>query len=138
MNAERLLVWLLRLGGLSTLLALPASFLPFAWMDAIHQRVGLGPLPDVPITGYLTRSLSWFYAMHGALWLFLSTDVWRYRLLIRLLFALNIAFGVGLVLLDWRVGMPLPWTLCEGPLIILFSLALLWLLRRVPTSPDER
>ncbi len=138
MNAERLLVWLMRIGALSTLLALPASFLPFAWMDAIHRSVGLGPLPDVPITGYLARSLSWFYAMHGALWLFLSTDVRRYGRLIRFLFGLNIGFGVGLVLLDWRVGMPLPWTLCEGPFIILFSLALLWLLRRVPADSHER
>jgi hypothetical protein len=133
MNAERLVVFLMRIGGLSTLLALPASFLPFEWMNAIHQRVGLGPLPDLPITGYLTRSLSWFYAMHGALWLFLSTDLRRYSGVIRFLLLLSAGFGVGMVVLDWWVRMPLPWTLCEGPSIILFSLVILWLLRKVPT-----
>ena len=29
---------------------------PYSWMDAIHQGLGMGKLPDAPIVGYLVRS----------------------------------------------------------------------------------
>ncbi len=40
------------------LTALGAVVMPFDWMNVIHRQAGLGELPDVPIVGYLTRSIS--------------------------------------------------------------------------------
>jgi hypothetical protein len=130
-TSERVLVVLLRLGGAALLLALPAAFLPFAWMDAIHHRVGLGALPDVPIIGYLTRSISIMYAIHGALILFLSFNVRRYLPVIRFLALTGLAFGLGMIWIDLAAGMPRHWARAEGPFIILESLVILWLAGRV-------
>ena len=69
---ERILVWLLRLGGAVMLTALGAVVMPFDWMNSIHRQVGLGELPHVPIVGYLTRSISALYTLHGALLVFMA------------------------------------------------------------------
>ncbi|MGO8746577.1 MAG: hypothetical protein ACLQNE_11360 [Thermoguttaceae bacterium] len=67
---ERTLVLLLRLDAILLLMAMIPSMMPFEWMKEIHRCLGLGELPDGPIMGYLTRSLSVMYAMHGAVELF--------------------------------------------------------------------
>lgn len=82
---ERILVWLLRLGGAVMLTALGAVVMPFDWMNSIHRQVGLGELPHVPIVGYLTRSISALYALHGALLVFMAVDVRRYLPVVRFL-----------------------------------------------------
>ena len=56
----------------SLLTAIIPSMMPFEWMKEIHRYLGMGELPDGPIMGYLTRSLSAMYAMHGAVELFVS------------------------------------------------------------------
>jgi len=81
---ERVLVLLLRLDGSIMLTALIAALMPFAWMKDIHRFLGIGELPDLPIIGYLTRSLSLMYAMHGAVVLFLSLDVRRFLTVVKL------------------------------------------------------
>lgn len=84
------LAWLLRLIGASLLLALPAVVLPPSTMDAIHRdALQLGPLPDAVIVQYLSRTASLLYAMHGALMVYVSFDVPRYRPLIVVLGVLN-------------------------------------------------
>jgi hypothetical protein len=50
-------------------------------------------LPDLPITGYLTRSLSLMYAMHGAIVLLLSSDVRRFLPVVKVLAVLTILLG---------------------------------------------
>jgi hypothetical protein len=125
--AERNLVLFLRACAALLLLALVPVVMPFAWMDAVHRAMGLGELPDVPIVGYLTRSASALYAMHGGLVLFLSFDVRRYRPVIVLLAALCLPFGVAMVVLDAAVGMPAFWTACEGPVIVTLGCVLLYL-----------
>ena len=60
---ERVLCFFLRWVGGVSLLALVAVFMPYSWMDTIHQALGMGTLPAVPIVGYLARSLSLFYAL---------------------------------------------------------------------------
>ena len=73
-TTDALLKWLLRLVGGVELFAIPFIVIPVAWMDAVNDRVlGLGPLPNSPITEYLTRTLSAMYALHGAV---TDTD-WR-------------------------------------------------------------
>jgi hypothetical protein len=130
-RTERALVALLRIGGLVTLSALGAVVMPHAWMDAIHRALGLGDLPETPIVGYLTRSLSGMYAMHGALLLFLSCNVRRYLPAIRLMALLCIAFGAGTLVLDLYVGLPRAWAWSEGPSVVVLGTVLAWLAWRV-------
>jgi hypothetical protein len=46
-RAETLLRWLLIANGVIVLLALPAVFMPTAWMDNFHQRLMHSPLVRV-------------------------------------------------------------------------------------------
>ena len=130
-RSERILVWLLRVSGVVMLTALVAVVMPFGWMNAINKQVGLGELPLLPIVGYLARSLSLFYALHGALWLFLASDVRRHLAVVRFLALASIVFGGLMLGLDYAVGMPAYWTVNEGPSVIVLSGVILWLARRV-------
>lgn len=136
-RAEQWLVWLLRLQGSMLLLALPAVFLPFAWMAAVHSWLGLGEFHHTPLVEYLTRSLSGMYAFWGPIYLLLAADVRRYLPLIRLIAVLQIVFGVGMLVLGVAVGMPLPWILSEAPVIVALSLAVLWLARQHSPRPEN-
>jgi hypothetical protein len=127
---EEVLIWLLRVGGAVLLTALGAVVMPFDWMNVIHQHTGLGELPHVPIVDYLTRSISAIYALHGALIVFMSSDVRRYLPVVRFLGAAGVGFGVLMLGIDHLAGMPLPWTVGEGPFTIVFSVFILWLTGR--------
>lgn len=127
---ERILIWLLRLGGVVMLTALGAVVMPYEWMNVIHQRQGLGELPHVPIVGYLTRSISALYALHGALLVFLASDVRRYLPVVRFLAVAGAVFGAVMLGIDFSVGMPLPWAIAEGPYVVLLSVVILWLTGR--------
>ena len=128
---EKVLVFLLRVSGILLVTALIPAIMPFAWMDEIHRQLGMGDLPRGPIVGYLTRSLSAIYALHGALVLFVSLDVRRYLPVIRCLAILAVVFGIGLIPLDAMVGMPWFWVLGEGPMAIVLGGVLLWLAGRI-------
>lgn len=119
----------LRLIGTTSGLALVAVFLPYAWMNAIHAWVGMGPLPPDPIVGYLARTLSAFYAFYGGLLWFLSFDIPRYRRVIRYVGAATLAFGFILLGVDWTEGMPAFWKWLEGPIAILYGILILALTR---------
>lgn len=127
---ERILIWLLRLGGAVMLTALGAVVMPFDWMNAIHRQAGLGDLPNVPIVGYLTRSISAFYALHGALLVFLARDVRRFLPVVRFLAVAGLVFGAVMLAIDCAVGMPQPWTVGEGPFVVALSAVILWLTSR--------
>jgi hypothetical protein len=129
---EKALVVLLQICGVVLLTALVPAVMPFAWMDAIHRALGLGRLPDAPIVGYLTRSVSAFYALHGVLVCYCSFDVRRYLPVVKCLAAACMLFGAGMLVLDVLVGMPLVWILGEGPSIIILGGVMLWLASRVP------
>lgn len=120
MHAEKILVILLRCSAGVLLLALVPIFFPHSLMAAINRAIGLSELPDTALVGYLTRSLSALYAFHGALMLFLSFDVRRYLPVIKCFAAVAVVFGALLLSLDIYLGMPLPWTIGEGPFIIVF------------------
>ena len=127
---ERILVWLLRLGGAVMLTALGAVIMPFEWMNAIHQRLGLGELAHVPIVGYLTRSISALYALYGALLIFLAGDVRRYLPVVRFLAVAGAVFGALMIGIDYFVGLPVAWTVQEGPSVVVFGAVILWLTGR--------
>lgn len=130
-SASRALTLLLRVIGGSSLLALIFVAAPESWMAAIHAGLDMGPLPTEPIVGYLARSTSAFYAITGGLLWVISTDLVRHRaVLLYLGWAITI-FGVVLLVVDVLEGMPLSWTLWEGPFVGLFGVAILWLTRYV-------
>ena len=133
--SERWLVYLLRFGGVLLGSALFAVFLPDGWMAATHRRLGLGEYPDAPLTSYMTRSLSALYAFHGGLLLALSTDVRRFRPVLRFFAWATVGLGLALVAIDSLAPMPTWWQLVEGPWVVLTGALILYLVRMLP--PDE-
>jgi hypothetical protein len=124
-----LLVFLLRLAGTVTSMAFLAMLLPVDWMDSIHRAAGLGELPRAPVVEYLARSIAALYGFHGALLLLVSTNPVKYRDIVWFVAILNIVFGVMLVGIDLHAGLPMFWTLFEGPSLIVFGIVIAWLNR---------
>jgi len=117
-RAKVFLLCILIINGVLTLFALPAVFMPMSWMDAVHQRMGLGPLPEGPIVEYLARSLSGMYAAFGSMTLVLAWDIRRFAPLVTWWGVMAILFGVALLWIDLHAGMPDWWTWGEGPYLI--------------------
>jgi hypothetical protein len=136
-TADVRLAWLLRLVGAALILALPASVLPFSTMNAVHRdALGLGELPDAVIVQYLARTASLLYAVHGAVLVFASFDVPRYRPLIVFLGYSNGLFGGAACAVDLIFGMPLWWAAWEGPLIVAAAFLTVRLAKRGADSSD--
>ena len=130
-RSEFSIVIILRVIGVTGLFAIPAIFLPYSWMNAIHESMGLGELPDAPIVSYLTRSLSAFYAILSTIILFISFDIRYYRSFIKLLALIIIVTGIVLTGIDVTAGMPTSWTISEGPPTIVVGLVVLWLQKKI-------
>jgi hypothetical protein len=128
-NQPALAVVLRLLGGLDAL-AFLAVLLPTEWMAKAHASLGLGPLPREPIVGYLTRSASALYALHGAMILFISFDTRRYDRLITFLAVAALVHGAVILGIDLAVRMPVFWTLCEGPAFASTGVIVLMIQRR--------
>lgn len=129
-----MLVLLLRLGGVITVSAFLAMFLPVERMSAIHEAIGLGELPRAPVVVYLARSIAALYGFHGVLLLIISTDVVRYRLLVWYVAIMNALFGLIVTLIDLQAGMPPLWTFLEGPPICVYGILIAVLNRSRPRS----
>ena len=114
-SATRRVAVALRVLGTLDLLALIAALAPRPWIVLAHEWCGLGTLPDGPIVGYLYRSASVMYALHGAVLLFVAADVVRYWPLIRFLAVLAVVHGAVLVTIDAVEAMPGWWRWIEGP-----------------------
>ena len=125
----RLLRLVLRAGGTVLVLAFLAMLLPFDWMAATHAWLGMGELPRAPVVDYLARSVAALYGFHGILLFIVATDPEKYRTIVRYLVFMNIALGLMLLVIDVHAGLPLFWTLAEGPWLIGVGL-LLWVLNR--------
>ncbi len=132
--SEKWAVILLRIGGVIMLLAFGAVFMPSEWMAASHRRLGLGEFPVSPLVDYLARSASVLYGVHGGLYLVIARDVRRYDGVLVYLAWVAIGFGVLMVGIDLHAGMPLYWTLGEGPPISAFGALLLALRRGIPRA----
>ena len=129
--AERVLKLVLRLAAVMLLTALVPAIMPFHWMELIHEKMGMGKLPDALIVHYLTRSCSLMYALHGAILLFISFDVRRYLPFLIFQSWLSMGFGASMLALDLSIGMSVGWTIGEGPFIIGLGLLILLLTRRL-------
>ena len=133
---ERLFKLVLRIIGTAALFALFAVVMPYSWMNAIHQRLGMGKLPAEPIVGYLARSTSAFYALLGGLMWIVSFDLYRHRLVLYYLGVAIIFFGIVLFAVDLLEGMPLWWSLGEGPFNVVFGVVIFVLARRLVQKED--
>lgn len=135
-SQELLLRLLLRVVGSAALLAAPCALMPYSWMNAIHQGLGMGELPADPIVGYLASSTSAFYAALGGLLWVSSLDVRRHRLVLCYLGAAIMLFGLMLLGVDFIKGMPRWWSLAEGPFNIGFGFVILMLSYHVKPVGD--
>jgi hypothetical protein len=90
----------------------------------------LGKFPDGVIVDYLARSVSALYAVHGGLLWLLARDVRRYEAIIVYIAAAGMAFSVFVLVLDANLGLPVWWTLGEGPSVLVISVVILVLLAR--------
>lgn len=137
-NRRRFIKLFLQISGSVSGLAVFAVVMPYCWMDAIHQWLGMGKLPDEPIVGYLAWSTSAFYAMLGGLLWTASFHLHRNRLVLRYLGAAIIFLGIALFVVDWVEGMPLFWKICEGPITVAFGMVILWLSHRIKQMSLEK
>lgn len=113
--------WILRLIGLSAILAIFAVVMPFSWMRGIHEYMGLGQMPEGPIVEYLARSLSALYALVGFVFWYVSYRVEEHLGFVRLLGILFLVFGIVLLGIGVKSAMPMAWILLEGPPAILLG-----------------
>src|SRR5262245_50641845 len=134
-RAETFLRWLLIANGVMTLLALPAAFMPTAWMDMFHRRLMLAPLPEGPIVQYLARSVSALYAAFGSLTLLIAWDLRRFAPLVTWWGIAAILFGLILFCVDITAPMPPHWTWGEVPYTVLTGSLVLILQRRMTLPP---
>jgi hypothetical protein len=134
---QRFLALVLRGFGCLDCLALLAVLLPGSVLRAASVRLGLAPLPDDPLVGYLVRTASLMYALHGATVLFVSFDVPRYWGLIRFLALLALLHGVLIVGIDVAEGMPRWWQAVEGLCFSLTGAVVLVLQARVPADAER-
>jgi hypothetical protein len=131
---EKTLACLLRGTGVVMVVALVFVFCPKNWIDSIHQSLGVGPLPAVPIIEYLARTESALYAFLGLMLFFLSFDISRYQPLIRFMAWITIPFSIGVTILDAKLQLPLFWTATEGPFTLLLAALLLFLTNSRPSD----
>ena len=130
MTADRALLWLMRLNATVLLCALLCVLLPFATMDTVHRELLGEPLPDLPITRYMARSLALLYASYGLITLFVTLNWQSYRPAVPFIAWLHIGFGAGMFLIDLDAGMPRWWAVAEGPPLVGMGFLMLWLCRR--------
>lgn len=130
MEKRRALAIVLRFIGCLDMLALVAVVMPREWMNLAAVSVGLDTLPSEPIVGYLARSASAMYALHGITVVYVSFDVVRYWRLIRFLAIVALFHGVIMLGIDIGEGLPFWWQCLEGPCFSATGVVVLWLQRR--------
>jgi hypothetical protein len=130
-NAERWLKLLLLLFGAPPALAVIPFLMPFGWMAAIHEWLGMGLLPDQPIVDYLARYASGFSAFYGFLLLLIRTDVRRYAPVITLQAIAVLVLSAVSSIFAWRAGMPWWWIVGDVLSCWGFCGAMLWLQRKI-------
>jgi heme A synthase len=136
--SERLLRLVLRATGIVCLVATFAVFMPTSWMAWCHERLGLGNFPDAPITGYLARSLSAFYAIYGGALVLVAVDLRRYAAVIAYLAWTGLVLAVVIGIIDAVIGLPAYWTVAESVSGILLSVVILVLQRNIRAADARR
>ena len=135
--AEKWLARLLRVNAVILMLAFPAVLLPAEWMAGIHERLGLGELPRIPLVGYLTRSVSAIYGLFGVATWILASDVRRFWPLVSFWGISCIICGPILLAIDLIESMPLFWTSFEGPYLFAVGCVMVLLQRKMPSPTTD-
>ena len=112
------------------MLAFGAMLLPVNWIADTHRWLGLGEYPHAPVTDYLVRSVSALYGCFGVLFLLVASDPLRHQRIVRYIGVMHIVFGVLTVGIDLHAGMPMWWTMAEGPPLVGAGWLTLYLLNR--------
>jgi len=129
MDKQQLQAWLLRLVGAVEILAFASVVMPRSWMEASHEWLGLGTMPDGPILIFLIRQASYAYGMHGiSLWI-IASDVVRFRPLVIFTGFTFLLAGPVFFLIDYTSGVPLWWTIADTIGCAFFGAGLLLLTR---------
>lgn len=127
----KVLLWVF--GGVSVIAFFP-FVMPWRWMTAVHQWLGMGTLQHQPVTEYLARATSAFCGLYGALLLILAQDVRRYATIIRWqAIAIIITATIGAIF-GARAGMPAWWMIGDVLACWFFCGAMLWCQRRIPPT----
>ena len=122
-----LLPWLLRLVGLTEVLAFIAVVMPRSWMEVSHAWLGLGQMPEGSLLMFMIRQASYAYGMHGiSLWI-LASDVKRFRPLLLFNGFSFLLAGPVFFLIDYTTGMPWWWTIIDSVSCGFFGAAILYL-----------
>ena len=127
MNAEKWQAVLLRTVGAVECLAFAAVVVPFRWMEAVHQWLGLGQMPDATVLRYLIREASFVYGVHGVLLWLLASDIERFRPLITFTGFSYLVTGPIFVVTGATAGMPWFWFIGEGLSCLAVGIVVLWL-----------
>ena len=133
---KRLLVLLLRFTGCVLITAFLAIFLPVEWMASTHHALGMGDFPRAPVVDYLARSVAALYGFHGVLVLIVSGDPVKYRSIVSYIGIMNVVFGIILLGIDLHAGLPMLWTVLEGPPVVIIGIVVTALNR--PMRPQLR
>ncbi len=127
MDRHRLQVWLLRLAGAVEIIAFVAVVMPRSWMEASHEWLSMGAMPDGPLVMFMIRQASYAYGMHGiSLWL-IASDVVRFRPLVILNGISFLLAAPVFFLIDYTSGVPFWWTIGDTLACGFFGGGLLWL-----------
>lgn len=129
------LVFLLRVLSLINIAAIVAVVAPREWLAECHQYLGLGSFSDSPISGYLARSTSLWFASFGVFLWFVSSDVHRYGSVIAFLGWAMAIQGLFMIGIDINEKMPGWWIAAEGPTCVLLGAAILFLQRAMTNRP---
>ncbi|WP_148618642.1 hypothetical protein [Mariniblastus fucicola] len=136
MNAEKVLSWLMMIVGCGLMVAFLFMLLPPQQMASMHEWLGLGELPDAPITFYLARSTSMLYGIHGALMFICGRNVKKHADLMPVFGWLHFVIGVVMIGIDVTSGMPWWWTTFEGAPIAATGLVVVWLSKKAFGDPS--
>jgi hypothetical protein len=135
---HRAVAIVIRCIGILDLFALAAVVVPWPWIEAAARWLGLSEVPSAPLVGYLARSASAMYAIHGAAVLFVSFDVARYWPMIRVMALIALVHGAIMVGIDFAEGMPVWWRTLEGPSFASTGVVVLILMNRAGDPAFER
>ncbi len=124
---ENFIKALLYLIGGSTVLAIVPLFFPIAWMQSLHEWLGLGEAPAEAIFEYMARSLCVMYFTHGVFVLSVAFNLHQCWKLVPVIAMTNIFIGFAMLFIDWSAKMPLLWLFFEGPPILAIGVLLMWL-----------
>ena len=135
-KAEAILkLLLLRVTGMTMMVAVVAVFMPRAWMAWAHEWLRMGEFPAGPTIEYLARALSAMYAIAGGLLWLAAADIRRYAAVITYMALVIPAMAVVILVYGLRMGLPAYWVLGDVVSAVLWGVATLAFQRAAKSGP---